>query len=214
MTTWRRESEALRIAFSPNLGFVVNDPEVERLVRDAADVLAELSSASRQEVDPGFADPVEAFHVLWFAGAVKVTEAYGPEAPNRVDPGLRRAVELGREMTASDFLDATAVRMDLGVRMGRFHRTYDLLLTPSIKNLRYSDASIHITNIDSIDIRWVPVNAKMPDRRSSKRVVRSARPGPGILTGQGQTGHPHSALRAWSRCQPVVAHRHAAGGHF
>lgn len=123
--------KGLRIAFSPNLGFVDNDPEVERLVREAVGVLAELG-AHVEEVDPGFADPVDAFHVLWFAGAAKVTEAYGPDAPNRVDPGLRRAVELGREMTASDFLDATAVRMDLGLRMGRFHRTYDLLLTPTM----------------------------------------------------------------------------------
>lgn len=121
----------LRIAFSPNLGFVDNDPEVERLVREAVGVLAELG-AHVEEVDPGFTDPVDAFHVLWFAGAAKVAEAYGPDAPNRVDPGLRRAVELGREMTVSDFLDATAVRMDLGLRMGRFHRTYDLLLTPTM----------------------------------------------------------------------------------
>lgn len=123
--------KGLRIAFSPNLGFVVNDPEVERLVRDAAGVLAELG-AHVEEVDPGFTDPVEAFHTLWFAGAAKVIEAYGPGGVERVDPGLRRAVELGREMTASDFLDASAVRMDLGLRMGRFHRTYDLLLTPTM----------------------------------------------------------------------------------
>jgi aspartyl-tRNA(Asn)/glutamyl-tRNA(Gln) amidotransferase subunit A len=123
--------KGLRIAFSPNLGFVDNDPEVERLVREAAGVLAELG-AHVEEVDPGFTDTVDAFHVLWFAGAAKVAEAYGPDLPDCVDPGLVRAVELGREMTASDFLDATAVRMDLGLRMGRFHRTYDLLLTPTM----------------------------------------------------------------------------------
>jgi len=121
----------LRIAFSASLGFVNNDPEVEELVRRAAGVLAELG-ADVEEVDPGFTDPVEAFHALWFAGVAKVSEAYGPDADEQMDPGLRRAVELGREITASEFLDATAVRMDLGVRMGGFHRTYDLLLTPTL----------------------------------------------------------------------------------
>jgi aspartyl-tRNA(Asn)/glutamyl-tRNA(Gln) amidotransferase subunit A len=120
-----------RIAFSPNMGFVDNDPEVDQLVRRAVEVLAELG-ADVEEVDPGFADPVDAFHVLWFAGAAKVLQAYGADAAERVDPGLRQAVEIGRAITASELLDATQVRMDLGVRMGRFHETYDLLITPTL----------------------------------------------------------------------------------
>ncbi|HZI96108.1 MAG TPA: amidase [Actinomycetales bacterium] len=121
----------LRIAFSPDLGFGRNDAEVERLVRRAVDVLAGLG-AEVDEADPGFADPVEAFHVLWFTGAAKVAESYGPDALEDVDPGLRRAVELGRTTSGSEYLDATAVRMDLGRRMGHFHRTYDLLVTPTL----------------------------------------------------------------------------------
>ncbi|MEV0345016.1 amidase [Nonomuraea sp. NPDC050680] len=121
----------LRVAFSPTLGYVRNDPEVEAAVRTAAAVLAE-AGADVEEIDPGFADPVEAFHVLWFAGAAKVVEAYGPDALERVDPGLRRGIERAGAASAADYLDATAVRMDLGVRMGRFHQTYDLLLTPTL----------------------------------------------------------------------------------
>jgi aspartyl-tRNA(Asn)/glutamyl-tRNA(Gln) amidotransferase subunit A len=121
----------LRIGFSPNLGYVRNDPQVEALVRAAAEVLAD-AGAQVEEVDPGFRDPIEAFHVLWFAGAAKVLEAYGPDARQRIDPGLRRGVERGTGITAVQYLDATAVRMDLGVRMGRFHQTYDLLVTPTL----------------------------------------------------------------------------------
>ncbi|MEV1178674.1 amidase family protein, partial [Nonomuraea sp. NPDC049784] len=85
-----------------------------------------------EEVDPGFSDPVDAFHVLWFAGAAKVVESYGPDALERIDPGLRRAAERGAAFSTADYLDAIAVRVDLGARMGIFHRTYDLLLTPSL----------------------------------------------------------------------------------
>lgn len=123
--------EGMRIAFSPTLGFGANDPEIERLVRAAADVLAD-AGAIVEEVDPGIQDPVEAFHVLWFAGAAKVLEAYGPDAISKVDPGLRRSIEEQGDISASDFLEATAVRMDLGVKMGRFHETYELLLTPTL----------------------------------------------------------------------------------
>jgi aspartyl-tRNA(Asn)/glutamyl-tRNA(Gln) amidotransferase subunit A len=121
----------LRVAFSPDLGRVRNDSQVESLVRAAAGVLAD-AGAHVEQADPGFDDPVEAFNVLWFAGAAKVIAAFGPDALRHVDPGLRGIVERGRAVSTSDYLDATAVRVDLGVRMGRFHRAYDLLLTPTL----------------------------------------------------------------------------------
>lgn len=121
----------LRVAYSPTLGFGVNDPEVGSIVRTAVSALAE-AGAHVEEVDPGLDDPVEAFDVLWFAGAAKVLEQYGPEAFERIDPGLRSAAEQGAAYTASDYLDATAVRMDLGLRMARLHQEFDLLLTPTM----------------------------------------------------------------------------------
>ena len=91
--------------------------------------------AEVDEADPGFADPVQAFHVLWFAGEAKVLQAYGDTLDalaDRVDPGLRRTAALGATYSASDYLDATAVRMELGRLMGRFHETYDVLVTPTL----------------------------------------------------------------------------------
>jgi aspartyl-tRNA(Asn)/glutamyl-tRNA(Gln) amidotransferase subunit A len=121
----------LRIGFSPDLGFVRNDSEVAAAVRAAVDVLAGLG-AEVDEVDPGFADPVESFHVLWFSGEAKVLQAYGDAVDDRVDPGLRRTAAIGATYSASDYLDATAVRMQLGSLMGRFHQTYDVLVTPTL----------------------------------------------------------------------------------
>ncbi|HWV25606.1 MAG TPA: amidase family protein, partial [Aeromicrobium sp.] len=57
---------------------------------------------------------------------------YGDAVDDRVDPGLRRTAAIGATFSAADYLDATAVRMDLGLRMGRFHQNYDLLLTPTL----------------------------------------------------------------------------------
>lgn len=124
----------LRVAFSPNLGFVHNDPEVDAAVRAAVTVLAD-AGARVEEVDPGFADPLDAFHVLWFSGAAKVLQGYGGLGDawaDRVDPGLRRTAEIGASFSASDYLDATAVRMQLGELMGRFHQSYDVLVTPTL----------------------------------------------------------------------------------
>ena len=121
----------LRVAFSATLGYVRNDPEVESQVRTAVGLLAD-AGAHVEEVDPGFEDPVDAFHALWFAGAAKVLEAYGPDAIDHVDPALRLGVESAGRINASEFLGATAVRMDMGVRMGAFHERFDLLLTPTM----------------------------------------------------------------------------------
>jgi aspartyl-tRNA(Asn)/glutamyl-tRNA(Gln) amidotransferase subunit A len=124
--------EGLSVAFSPDLGFGTNDPEVDAAVRQAVQVLAD-AGARVEEVDLGLSDPVDAFHVLWFTGAAKVLEPYGEDALGRVDPGLAAAVaELGITPTASDYLDAMAVRMSLGRSFGALHDTYDVLLCPTM----------------------------------------------------------------------------------
>ncbi|MFJ6305639.1 amidase [Streptomyces althioticus] len=122
----------LRVAFSPSLGGQVRvDPSVAAVVRRAVERLAGLG-AYVEETDPDLADPVEAFHALWFAGAARVTQALGREQRERLDPGLREICREGGRLSALDYLAAVDVRMDLGRRMGRFHDTYDLLVTPTL----------------------------------------------------------------------------------
>lgn len=121
----------LRVAYSPTLGFARPDPEVERLVRDGVEVLSELG-AHVEEVDPGLSDPVEAFHVLWFAGVAKVLSGYPADRRGEVEPALAEVAALGETYSAMDYLEATAQRMALGITLGRFHDTYDLLVTPTM----------------------------------------------------------------------------------
>ncbi|MEZ0158723.1 amidase [Streptomyces griseorubens] len=122
----------LRVAFSPSLGGQGRvDPGVAAVVRRAVERLAGLG-AYVEETDPDLADPVEAFHTLWFAGAARVTQALGREQRERLDPGLREICREGGRLSALDYLAAVDVRMDLGRRMGRFHDAYDLLVTPTL----------------------------------------------------------------------------------
>ncbi|HWG00742.1 MAG TPA: amidase [Trebonia sp.] len=121
----------LRVAFSPALGFASVDEEVAEIVARAAAVFADLG-ANVEEKDPGFGDPVEDFHVLWFAGAAKSIEPLDPGQRAQLDPGLLEISEQGERFSAIDYLTATARRMELGRIMGRFHEDYDLLLTPTM----------------------------------------------------------------------------------
>lgn len=121
----------LRIAYSPTLGYVSVDPEVASAVAEAVRVLEE-AGAWVERVDPGFDDPVEAFEALWFAGAAKVIESLSEQQRAQLDPGLLQVCVEGAELSAADYLEATACRVALGVTMGRFHQRYDLLVTPTL----------------------------------------------------------------------------------
>ncbi|MGV9451170.1 amidase [Streptomyces sp. NPDC003635] len=122
----------LRVAYSPSLGGqVAVRPAVASAVRRAVERLAALG-AYVEETDPDVTDPVDAFHTLWFSGAARVTQQLGPLQRELLDPGLREICALGARYSALDYLAAVDVRMELGRRMGRFHDSYDLLVTPTL----------------------------------------------------------------------------------
>ncbi|UVE94551.1 amidase [Dietzia sp. B32] len=125
-----RPLEGLRVAYSATLGFGSNDADVEREVTRAVGLLGALG-AHVDAVDPPVSDPIDAFHVLWFAGLAAVLAPHGPSAIDRVDPRMREALGRYHDYSAADYLDAVAVRMALGATMADFHQDYDLLVTPT-----------------------------------------------------------------------------------
>ncbi|MBE9373579.1 amidase [Saccharopolyspora sp. HNM0983] len=121
----------LRIAVSTDLGHATVDPEIAEAVLTAARTFADLG-AHVEHADPGFPDCADDFHVLWFSGAAKSTEHLTDRQRALLDPGLAEICEQGRTYSALDYLDAMNTRMRMGQLAGAFHRTYDLLLTPSV----------------------------------------------------------------------------------
>ncbi|MFF6963902.1 amidase [Streptomyces anthocyanicus] len=122
----------LRVAYSPTLGGqVAVRPAVAGAVRRAVERLAELG-AYVTEADPDFTDPVDAFHTLWFSGAARVVQHLRAGQRELLDPGLREIVGAGARYSALDYLAAVDVRMELGRRIGVFHGSYDLLVTPTL----------------------------------------------------------------------------------
>ncbi|NGM34795.1 amidase [Methylobacterium sp. DB0501] len=122
----------LRVAWSPRLGFAGQvDPEVARLTEAAAHAFADLG-AIVEEADPGFSDPVDTLNGIWLVGAWCVLRGIPEETRPLVEPALRAAAGRGREIAAPDFVAALNARGALFTAMARFHRRYDLLLTPSL----------------------------------------------------------------------------------
>lgn len=122
----------LRIAYSPSLGGqVAVRPAVAAAVRGAVQRLASLG-AYVEEADPDFTDPVAAFQTLWFSGAAGVAQQLPPDRRALLDPALREVCAQGARHSALDYLAAVDVRVELGRRMGLFHETYDVLVTPTV----------------------------------------------------------------------------------
>jgi aspartyl-tRNA(Asn)/glutamyl-tRNA(Gln) amidotransferase subunit A len=120
----------LRVAYSPALGYAQVDPEVAAAVQDAVTAL-ESAGAQVTLADPGFERPIAAFDVLWYTGAAKIVDDMLADRQSLADPGLAQAAAEGRRYSALDYVAAQQERAALGIAMGAFHQTYDLLVTPT-----------------------------------------------------------------------------------
>ncbi|GGC84828.1 amidase [Halopseudomonas salina] len=123
--------KGLKIAYSPNLGYVDVNPEVEAAVAQAAKVFEELG-AEVVRVDPGFSDPLGAFGHLFYGGAANAMRDLGSKKRERMDPELVKVAEKAARLSMLDYMGAVNESMALRERMANFHRKYDLLLTPSL----------------------------------------------------------------------------------
>src|SRR3546814_13450849 len=79
--------KGVKIAYSPALGYAKVDPEIAAAVDAAAQQMAALGAIVEQ-VDPGFSDPVDAFHTHWYAGAYNALLALPAEKFKLLDTGL------------------------------------------------------------------------------------------------------------------------------
>ena len=122
----------LRVAFSPDLGYVRNvDAEVAAAVRSAAASFAALG-AHVDEVAPGFASPEEILTKIWFVGSLTLVSSMTPEQVAMTDPALRWQADEGRKVSVLELQKLVARRSELGKLMREFHQRYDLLLTPGV----------------------------------------------------------------------------------
>jgi aspartyl-tRNA(Asn)/glutamyl-tRNA(Gln) amidotransferase subunit A len=123
--------EGLRLAFSPDLGYVSVQPEVQEAVQVAVRVFEDMG-AKVEQTDPGFQDPLEIFNIHWYAGAANALRAYSEKLRGMMDPGLIEIANEGAEHSVLEYLEAVGQRSELAIQMGRFHAEYDLLLTPAV----------------------------------------------------------------------------------
>jgi aspartyl-tRNA(Asn)/glutamyl-tRNA(Gln) amidotransferase subunit A len=121
----------LRVAWSPDLGYAAVDPEVQRIAAAAARTFSDLGCVV-EEAAPGWTDPAELFHVLFYGLFGPTIEDLLPEWRDDLDPGLLWVLDLGRRYSAFDVGRALQQRIVLQDTARKFFERYDLLLTPTM----------------------------------------------------------------------------------
>jgi aspartyl-tRNA(Asn)/glutamyl-tRNA(Gln) amidotransferase subunit A len=126
--------KGMRIGYAPNLGGAEPDPAVRQTV-DMAIIQLREAGAIIEDVGPVF-DPLKpAFEPYWTAGMARRLRILPREQWGDLDPGYRALAEQGLDVDVATLLAAEVARATLGRRMAEFHRTYPLLLTPTMIRL-------------------------------------------------------------------------------
>ena len=125
------ELTGCRVAYSADWGYAAVDPEVRRIVGEAAKVFENELGCTVEEADPGWDDPYLTFWGLVaaetdLAGMRRLVAEHGAQmTPHLVD-------FITRPWTAEDLTNSVIGRKALVNKMWRFMRNYDLLLTPTL----------------------------------------------------------------------------------
>ena len=121
----------LSVAWSPDLGHAVVDPDVADLCGRAAERFESLG-CHVEVVTPSWDDPAEIFRVM---GAAENFAAWGhllDEEPASIDKSFAAVLRFGRTVTIEQYLDAAHRRDLFWTEVQRFLARFDLLITPTV----------------------------------------------------------------------------------
>lgn len=123
--------EGLRIAFSPDLGHARVDPEVAKLVADAAQAFEELGVTVEEVPTPFGPLGPDIVRFMWSAHELELA-AELPAFEQKMDPGLVACIRAAGDYSASEYTAVRARKLEYIEAIHRFFDQWDLLLTPSV----------------------------------------------------------------------------------
>ena len=123
--------KGMKIAYSPDLGYVNVRPDIAHSVDGAVADLGDLGALVTR-VDPGFDDPIGIFETLWYSGATRLLRDLSDSELQLVDPGLVEIADVGSRKSSSDYLEALQQKVSFTGAFDDFMDDYDLLVTPTV----------------------------------------------------------------------------------
>jgi aspartyl-tRNA(Asn)/glutamyl-tRNA(Gln) amidotransferase subunit A len=142
----------LRIAWSPNLGHGLVDPEAMAAAEQAARRFADLGGRV-EDSSPNVGSFARPWRLLFFSGIAAGLAAQPPGWEEKIDPGLLEIVEQVRGASAIELAGAYQARARTADAVRRFFERYDLLLTPAYASPAWA---IGLNTYDRIGGQAVP----------------------------------------------------------
>jgi aspartyl-tRNA(Asn)/glutamyl-tRNA(Gln) amidotransferase subunit A len=121
----------LRVAYSPDLGYLKVDDEVATSVRKAVQAFTDAGCVV-DEVDPGWGDPIEMEHCLFSVTIAMMWGGFVAEWGDKMDPGLVAIIRYGQRFSAIEYSRAAGERLAYYDKVRALFERYDILVTPSL----------------------------------------------------------------------------------
>ncbi len=129
--------DGVRIAFSPDLGYVRVEPEIAQLVQKAAEGFEQLGAIVDQ-IEPCVNKPEEMLRTIWYASAAEIVRSISKSRRRHMDQGLVAIAAEGERISALDLIEAERQRLDYAAQMDRLMENHDVLLTPTMPLAAFS----------------------------------------------------------------------------
>jgi len=207
--------KGLRIAYSPNLGFV----EKEKIDRDVAVAVEQAVKVFRTlgakvvEDSPNLEglDPRRILNTHWQSNSAVLVAGFSEEKQAMMDPGLLRAARVGAAIPQDTVVRAIHQRQSLGFIFNQFMAKYDLLLTPTMPMTAFAVNENAAWGGDGVDIGWTPFTLTFNLTRQPAATIPCGLDREGLPIGlQIIGGHYRDALvlraaAAYERMRPIPA---------
>ncbi len=128
-----RGVRGLRVAWSPDLGYALVEPEVRAICGAAAQRFADFG-CTVEEATPRIQNPSadRTFMMLTATSDAMWLGELTDEQRAQIGETAKMFLDFGSKATGMDYVRANQRRMAIWLEMQRFHETYDLLLTPTL----------------------------------------------------------------------------------
>jgi aspartyl-tRNA(Asn)/glutamyl-tRNA(Gln) amidotransferase subunit A len=121
----------LKVAYSPDLGYLKVDDEVAAPVRAAVQAFTDAGCIV-EEVDPGWGDPIEMEHCLFSVTIAMMWGGFVEKWGDKMDPGLVAIIRYGQQFNSMEYSRAAGERLAYYDKVRALFDRYDVLVTPSL----------------------------------------------------------------------------------
>ncbi len=151
--------KGLKIAWSPDLGYAIVDPQVMETTAAAVRTFETLG-ATVEAVSPEIDSPNPAFGIIWGVRYASFYRERLEKWRDQMSPRLVAIIERNKDRSAMEYARAAIELEELCHRIQPFFENYDLLLTPQIAVPAFELDKVEVGEIAGVKgspfIDWTP----------------------------------------------------------